>query len=191
MQNQRQRASVLAQVYSPKFLARFWAKVNKNGPIQPHCPELGPCWEWMACLDTKGYGQLTIGGKFHQSAHRVSWQIHNGPIPSGMCVLHHCDCPSCLRISHLFLGTKAENIQDMFAKDRNRHATAYGERVRSAKLSWDSVSEIRSRYRAGGIFQRQLANEYGVSQILISRILRNKAWFETTPTNNPKRSYYR
>lgn len=42
-----ERAGVTSLTATMKITERFWLNVNKNGPIQPHCPELGPCWEWM------------------------------------------------------------------------------------------------------------------------------------------------
>src|SRR5687767_3489091 len=50
------------QFHSPDPLVRFWAKVNKNGPIPEHRPDLGPCWLWTAAL-TKGYGQFRLNGR--------------------------------------------------------------------------------------------------------------------------------
>jgi len=96
---------------------RFWSKVNKNGPIQPHCPEVGPCWVWTASCAKSGYGQLNVDG-VPVGAHRLSWKLHNGPIPDGIEVLHKCDHKPCIRPEHLFLGTQAENMADMAAKGR-------------------------------------------------------------------------
>lgn len=190
MQNEPQVAPVVEQVFSDSVKKRFWAKVNKNGPIQPHCPELGQCWEWTAYLNEKGYGNLFISGK-RRYAHRFSWWITNGPIPLGMCALHKCDNRKCCNPSHLFLGTKSENYHDMIVKNRDYRGTLYGEKHGNAKLTWGKVAEIRSRYRAGGVSQRKLAAEYGVAQPQIRRVVNNKGWFEAPPTDTPKHRYLR
>lgn len=93
----------------PRPLAdRFWEKVRKTDG----------CWEWLAYTCKFGYGR--IGGVRGQvlDAHRVSWELHNGPIPEGICVLHHCDNPPCTNPDHLFLGTLSDNLADMYAKGR-------------------------------------------------------------------------
>jgi hypothetical protein len=51
-------------------------------------------------------------------AHRFAWIEANGPVPAGLHVLHTCDNPLCVRPSHLWLGTQAENLADMTAKGR-------------------------------------------------------------------------
>ena len=64
-----------------------------------------------------GYGQKQIGSKV-QYAHRIAWQLNEGPIPKGLCVLHRCDNRRCVRPSHLFLGTKKDNAIDAISKGR-------------------------------------------------------------------------
>lgn len=92
---------------------RFWRFVSKSDG----------CWEWT--------GQLTPPDKKHkggyarldkEGAHRVSWRIHKGTIPEGMCVLHKCDNPKCVNPEHLFIGSKAQNSRDMQIKGRAKNA---------------------------------------------------------------------
>lgn len=51
-----------------------------------------------------------------------------------------------------------------------------GESNGSAKLTQSQVDDIRRRYAAGGVFQRQLAKEYGITQAMVSQITRRTAW---------------
>jgi hypothetical protein len=89
--------------------ARFWKKVTKGEG----------CWLWTAST-SRGYGQISPGvaGSPPLKAHRVSWEIANGPIPEGLFVCHRCDNPRCVRPDHLFLGSNADNAADMKAKCR-------------------------------------------------------------------------
>lgn len=90
-------------------MERFWSKTTPE-------PNSG-CWLWTASLGSTGYGQISIDGR-HRKAHRVSWELHNGEIPDGMCVLHRCDVPSCVNPEHLWLGDQPANLKDMWAKGR-------------------------------------------------------------------------
>lgn len=96
---------------------RFWPKVNKSGPIIRQ--ELGPCWEWMAAREKKGYGKFGVSNPRRLvKASRFVWELERGPIPEGLWVLHRCDHPPCVNPAHLFLGTARDNNRDTASKGR-------------------------------------------------------------------------
>lgn len=151
---------------------RFWEKVKT--PLDPD-----ECWVWTAATDGLfGYGKIgvTVDGKHSSTqAHRVSWELHYGPIPKGLFVCHHCDNPLCVNPSHLFLGTQVDNMRDARAKGRMKSHFFKGGRFHT-KLTEDQVIEIRERYSAGGILRRELAEEFGVSLGCIADILGGHNW---------------
>lgn len=147
---------------------RFWVKVNKNGPVPAHMPHVGPCWLWTgATIGTRStYGAVAgrrDGKAWPRYAHRVAWELTNGPIPDGQKVCHHCDVMLCTNPAHLFLGTQRDNLHDAEAKGR----LVFG--IGARKLSDDEYAEIlRPPYRFGSGLD--LARKLGVSKTTISRI---------------------
>lgn len=87
----------------------FWEKVEiRDG---------NRCWSWVGSTDQHGYGLVDFRTQ-RVRAHRLSYEMHYGPIPDGMVVCHACDNPNCTNPNHLFLGTQAENMQDASRKGR-------------------------------------------------------------------------
>lgn len=77
------------------------------------------CWEWTGHKYASGYGVLKVFGK-DVSAHRYSYELHKGPIPEGMSILHSCDNKVCINPDHLRVGTHQENIAEAWERGRMR-----------------------------------------------------------------------
>lgn len=135
-----------------------------------HTVEEGACLVWTAYRAPLGYGSVRFRGRA-RGAHVVAWTLFVGEIPPGLCVLHTCDNPPCVRLDHLFLGTKAQNTADMVAKGRAPN----GERGGSAKLTGGDVVMIRDA-RARGESVRSIAKRLCVSHQNVWLIATHKRW---------------
>lgn len=160
-------------MYRAKDVERFYSKVD-------FCPGSG-CLFWTAGRYNTGYGQFCVN-KFGRGAHRVAWEIANGPIPEGMFVCHRCDNPACVRPAHLFLGAPADNSADMRRKGRQARGSRFagrpvlrGEAHGRAVLCEDSVRRIRAMHSAGATKQ-SLADRFGVHRAQIRRVVTFKSW---------------
>lgn len=89
---------------------RFWAKVDKDGPVPVHRPDLGPCWVWTAGRFDSGYGAFGIGGGKLLRAHRYAYEQVVGPIPAGLVLDHLCRNHPCVNPAHLEPVTDQENL---------------------------------------------------------------------------------
>ena len=164
---------------SAKDIERFWSRVDKTPGQGPK----GECWTWAQGARYKtGYGKF-MKRKIAYGAHRVGFMIANGTDPGERCICHECDFKPCVRGSHLFKGTHAENAADMKRKGRSAvgdkngmrtqpHRTSPGEKNGYAKLTDEQVREICRVYDAKEADQYQLARRFGVWQMTISRIVR-------------------
>lgn len=165
-------------IYPRKSLMeRFFEKVQKTQS----------CWVWTAARYRTGYGSIGLGdGRGSAKAHRVSWELHKGPIPNGIEVCHQCDNPLCVNPDHLWLGTHAENMRDMAQKkrstigDRNPsrlypERVARGERNGHAKLDETDVHALRIMARCGQK-HGDIARVFGISSSLVSMIAAGKRW---------------
>lgn len=109
----------------PSLAERFAAMVDKNGPVPPHRPELGPCHIWTGYRNERGYGQVGLErSRKCALAHRVAFLLAHGRWPESL-GLHHCDNPACVKAvaddqgpAHIFEGTLKDNAVDMVAKKR-------------------------------------------------------------------------
>lgn len=124
------------------------------------------CWLWISAKNACGYGIL--GGK--GLAHRVLFEMYEGPIPKDHNLLHKCDVRNCVNPEHLRIGTQAENVHDMQSKGRSRHAT--GVDHGHAVLTEFDVRMIRVDTRSS----RTLGKIYGVDKATILAVRQRKTW---------------
>jgi flavin-binding protein dodecin len=161
---------------------RFWSKVDRRGPAD--------CWNWIAGRIPDGYGQFRLNNPRRQvGAHRFSYELHYGPIPEGLLVLHSCDNPSCVNPNHLSAGTTRDNSRDAIERGRNypgfrEEFRKYPEKIRRAeqhpmrKLDWQKVREIRALISEGKLSRRQIAARYGVAPDTVHKIAVRRTWRE-------------
>ena len=91
---------------------RFWDYVSRRGDNE--------CWIWIGCLSTAGYGKIGIGEGKTVGAHRIAYEISNGPIPIGKQINHTCDVRACVNPAHLYAGTAKDNTKDCMDRGRWR-----------------------------------------------------------------------
>lgn len=134
------------------------------------------------------YGEFRHADGRREGAHRVAWQISNGPIPDGLFVCHHCDNPPCVNPAHLFLGTNADNMRDCFAKGRHVVPSPV-EAIR--RLSDTDVRDIR-RAVSNGARYGDLAKKYSVDSNTVKDAATGKTWSQLDePTAKAPRKGFR
>ena len=133
------------------------------------------CWVWNWAVQRKGYASVWVDGR-GVKAHRVAYELANGPIPEGMVIRHTCGNPSCVNAEHLRVGTPAENARDM-VNDGNQG---------NQKFLPSDAAEIRRLFAAGGISRREIARRRGVKPAGIGSIIANEAFYDPDYTPPPK-----
>jgi len=125
------------------------------------------CWIWTSDV-------WVARNKWrHTTAHRASWEIHNGPIPPGLQVCHRCDNPPCVNPEHLWLGTSRENSHDRDGKGRTSRLA--GETNPQCKLTTDDVIRIRALI-ASGAKRGEVSSQFSVCRKTIRDIVRRSKW---------------
>lgn len=131
-------------ILGERFAARYEPEPNTG------------CWLWTGPPDSVGYGVMSSNGKQERS-HRLSWKLHNGPIPAGLFVCHRCDNRACVNPRHLFLGAAVDNVRDMWAKGR-----ASSPPIRKPTYPKAFIDAALSRCAAGEPAMR-VARDVGIS----------------------------
>lgn len=129
------------------------------------------CWTWTGHKDPNGYGRLNVKNK-PMLAHRLSYEVHVGPIPAGKVLCHRCDNPSCVNPAHLMVGEQADNVADMARKGRARKKGLKGSAHHQALLTEELVRTIR----ASDLSARELSESLGVSKTAIYEVRSRRTW---------------
>ena len=139
----------------------FWQRVHKTDT----------CWLWTGTI-SRGYGVigLRILGN-NRFAHRYSYELHYGTIPDDLIVMHICDTPQCVNISHLRLGTQHDNMVDATQKKRFKRGTEH----HAAKLKPEDIPLILE-LRSQGLSYTKIAIHFGVDHHTIGYVCRGTAW---------------
>lgn len=131
----------------------FWERVDPNGKLLPHMDT--PCWRWLGSK-TNGYGAVPAGvAKKWLYAHRLSFEIHNGP-PAGL-VCHRCDNRECCNPEHLYDGDHSSNMQDVVERNKTRV-------VPNLKRTPALVSRVKE-LKEKGLTYRAIGRELGISDV--------------------------
>lgn len=149
--------------FTEKIINRFWAKITKTDE----------CWIWTGCK-IKGYGRFGVNGQV-VLAHRFAYELRWGSFCKTLDVCHNCpngDNPSCVRPSHLFLGTHLDNMRDA-AKKGQMHP---GVKCWNAKLNPSLVKAIRASYDNKLESQYNLAKRFNISRTNIAKVVRRETW---------------
>ena len=132
------------------------------------------CWEWNGAV-SKGIGMFRYDDRM-QPAARVAWMLFHGDIPSGLHVCHTCDNPKCVNLSHLFLGTRSDNMRDKINKGRGNNPQ--GERHYNAKITSDIALDIRY----SSLPVKELSLKYGISLSHAYEIRNGRKWRNASST---------
>lgn len=137
------------------------------------------CWEWPLSRNKKtGYGQFMISANpmILETSHRVSYALFNGSISDGEYICHTCDNRACFNPKHLFSGTPADNVFDMFQKGRQ----AKNKNMPELESNYNSKLDINKVLfiRQSNLSTRKLAKLFCVSQTAI-RCAKNKSTWKS------------
>lgn len=132
--------------------------------IRAHTKWVNGCLEWTACVSIHGYG-LFVYDKKTINASRAIWIAKRGPIPDGLCVLHHCDNRKCVNLKHLYLGSHETNTYDMVRKGRDNWETCRKFPVGTREKAYELFTN--------GMTSKEVAKELGITQSQVRSLIQN------------------
>ena len=153
-------------------VSRFWRLVDQRGPDE--------CWPWLGDKDDD-YGVFYYDGRMRRAPElAMSFTTGERRIPQ-LDTCHSCDNPPCCNPAHLRFDTRLSNVRDMHERGRANP---------TSKLTAEDVVLIRER-RASGARQKDLAEQFGISDGMVSEIVRGIRWQSAGGPIQSERKYHR
>lgn len=137
----------------------FWENVDRRGE--------NDCWPWLGYKKPSGHG-LTQMKSMPLHAHRKAWILTHGDIPRDLCVNHRCDNAACCNPAHLYLGTRADNMIDLWLK------TGAAERRENNRRTILTEEQLRQLWYMRKVEKKTLAEcgrSFGVHLSTIARYI--------------------
>lgn len=158
------------QIHPSRYDKMWWADHSIYDPVTG-------CFNYDGFICPDGYGRVTRNGPAGILAHRVRYECEYGDYDYSLKVCHSCDNPRCVNPDHLFLGTQADNLRDMFAKRRARPRG----RV-SGELAQQILAMAKEQPNAT---QKEIAEALGTSQAYVWKILKTHREATQSATESP------
>lgn len=143
---------------------KFFSKVH----IVP-----GECWIFLGGWNQDRYGNFWVNGVCDK-AHRHSYRLFKGEIPTGMLICHTCDNPPCINPDHLYAGTNTDNTRDKM--DRGRFASVDGANNPSAFLTEELARDVHAHLHYTYMTQQAIADKFKITKGHVNNIKFGRAW---------------
>jgi hypothetical protein len=123
----------------PTLEEKFWANVRKADG----------CWEWMGSK-IRGHGRVSAPRTVY--AHRLSYELHKGPIPQGLEIDHMCHNRACVNPEHLRAVTDKQNNENRAGANPNSKSGVRGVHWRPDVKKWQVVIHAAGKKYHVGYF---------------------------------------
>lgn len=94
---------------NPGTRLRAWNKTPEDALKARSEPD-GDCVVWTGPRNKDGYGRMHAWGR-HTFAHRVAWQLAQGPLDEATHLDHICHNRACIKVEHLRLTNRQLNAE--------------------------------------------------------------------------------